>query len=396
MTRDDGWRFLSLGRHLERAAVRHRDDVGEVAQSDDGRAIRRCSSGCSTCPTASSRIAPATWATPSGWPSPTCCCSTAATRARRRSSSPSSPSTCRCCPAAISDDARRAPRATRRRAARRPSLPQPGGDRRLPRRAAEQLALHAVRRADAALLQPRLRAGARHADPACDGRRLSASSTSRRIYVLRRRRSSTSQHVAYLRPRALPRQHVRAHDAQRRARRRRRGRGGPTTSATSSTSSRSCARTRAASSRPRASSTCSTRDRALDARRQPAVGRRAARLDLARRQPSGRRRRSSRTPSPYVPLAAELDGVRAPRRFPPAGRCSTRRIDLMHRIHARVHLRSGGDDDHDAGDAGARGAPRRLPGLRAPRDRVPALARARRRATSAATCSPIRRRASRG
>ena len=44
----------------------------------------------------------------------------------------------------------------------------------------------------------------------------------------------------------------------------------------------------------------------------------------------------------------------------------------------RVHLRSRIDDDRHAGDARARRSPRRLPGLRAPADRLPEIAGARR------------------
>ena len=49
MTRDDGWRFLSLGRHLERllsVSTALGDRRADVATT------RRCSNGCSSCPTA--------------------------------------------------------------------------------------------------------------------------------------------------------------------------------------------------------------------------------------------------------------------------------------------------------------------------------------------------------
>ena len=75
MTRDDGWRFLSLGRHLER--LLYIVDHGRARSRASGwSTIRRCSSGCSTSRTASSRTARATCGTPNGWRSPTCCCST--------------------------------------------------------------------------------------------------------------------------------------------------------------------------------------------------------------------------------------------------------------------------------------------------------------------------------
>ena len=56
MTRDDGWRFLSLGRHLERLLF-VATTVGEVGRRRATRRSGRCSSGCSSCPTAPSPIA---------------------------------------------------------------------------------------------------------------------------------------------------------------------------------------------------------------------------------------------------------------------------------------------------------------------------------------------------
>ena len=82
-------------------------------------------------------------------------------------------------------------------------------------------------------------------------------------------------------------------------------------------------------------------------------------------------------PSPYVVTAPELAEFAresfAPHR--PTGRGGGRPDAPDPR---RVHLRFRVDDDRDAGDARARRSPRRLPGLRAPADRLPEVARARR------------------
>ena len=51
MTRDDGWRFLSLGRHLERLSFVGRD-ARRRRRRRGGRRSGACSSGCSICPTA--------------------------------------------------------------------------------------------------------------------------------------------------------------------------------------------------------------------------------------------------------------------------------------------------------------------------------------------------------
>ena len=56
MTRDDGWRFLSLGRHLERLHFVATHARRRRAGSGVGR-IRRCSNGCSSCRTACSPTA---------------------------------------------------------------------------------------------------------------------------------------------------------------------------------------------------------------------------------------------------------------------------------------------------------------------------------------------------
>jgi hypothetical protein len=94
MTRDQGWRFLSVGRissgccRSRRPSTRWRPRTPRTARS---------SSGCSTCPTAWSRSARATCGRPSGRRSSSCCCSTPTIPARWRSRSARSPSTCRSC-----------------------------------------------------------------------------------------------------------------------------------------------------------------------------------------------------------------------------------------------------------------------------------------------------------
>ena len=82
-------------------------------------------------------------------------------------------------------------------------------------------------------------------------------------------------------------------------------------------------------------------------------------------------------PSPYAATAPELaEFARAS--FAPDRPVVAAAVDLMHRIHAGVHLRSRIDDNRHAGDARVDRSPRRLPGLRAPADRLPAIAGARR------------------
>ena len=108
--------------------------------------------------------------------------------------------------------------------------------------------------------------------------------------------------------------------------------------------------------------------------REPGVGRRARqRASFARTH--RRRVAEFRYPSPYVEPAPELADVRAPdrsRRAAAAARGGDR-ADAPH--PRRVPVRPGRDDDHDAGHARARRAARRVPGLRASPDRLPALAR---------------------
>ena len=100
--------------------------------------------------------------------------------------------------------------------------------------------------------------------------------------------------------------------------------------------------------------------------------------------------------TPIAIAAPIVDGLRARVVSRRAGRCSRPSLDLTAPHPRRLHVRSEGDDRGDAAGGGLRVAARRLSGLRAPGDRLPALARHCRRATSAATWRPCRRRARRG
>ena len=88
-------------------------------------------------------------------------------------------------------------------------------------------------------------------------------------------------------------------------------------------------------------------------------------------RPSGRTIVQFRYPSPYVAVG-RAGGLRPPELLAGPSVCSAAAIDLMHRIHREFRFDPGATTVDDAGDAGARGSPRRLPGLRAPADRLPA------------------------
>ena len=97
MTRDDGWRFMSLGRHLERLLYvvdhgRRSRDVGDGRGSGAARVAARSVGQHHHLSRA--LHGPRR----NGWRWRICCCSIGATRARRRSSCRSWPSTCRLLP----------------------------------------------------------------------------------------------------------------------------------------------------------------------------------------------------------------------------------------------------------------------------------------------------------
>ena len=227
--------------------------------------------------------------------------------------------------------------------------------------------LHAPRRrALASLLQPRGRRAAG------DGRRMTAA-----VYRIEHETRyvhsggvSTSQHVAYLTPRTLPRQRVRWHelviepapasrvqridyfgnavdqftiltpyDEMRVVGRSVVGGDGDRAADRRSTPARRGKRSATSSSTSAARRTKTPRSSAI---RRP----------TSSRPRSWPRSRASRSP-PQRPLVAAAGRPDAP-------------------DPRRVHLRSRIDDDRHAGDAGARRSPRRLPGLRAPADRLPA------------------------
>ena len=113
-----------------------------------------------------------------------------------------------------------------------------------------------------------------------------------------------------------------------------------------------------------------------------------------RRVPSGwprdslgagaRRPASSSSSRPTSRASSDLAGYAAPRSRP--GRpLLEAALDLTTPHPRRLQLRPGATTSH-AGRRGARTAPRRLPGLRAPADRAACARSASRRATSAATC----------
>ncbi len=339
MTRDDGWRFLSLGRHLERLALRRRRSSPRRPRPVDAERAGAPRVAARPRPTASSRTGPATCASRSGCRSSICCCSTSATRARRLSSSPSSPSTCGCSRRPVSRtssatvDARRGAACRTPDATARDLSADPRGGRGLPARLRAARAAP-LRRADAALLQPRLRAAARDGDDLMSRPSTEVEHETGYVYGST---VSTSQHVAYLRPRDLPRQTVHwsrstvdpppsaIEPARRLLRQRRRpvhgadaapraadaraqpGRGASVASARSSPR-----RARPGSSSATRSSTKAGKEAA----------RRSTRSRLSSRSP---RRTSRSTPSVAAFARASFSaGPAAARRRP---------IDLMHRIH---------------------------------------------------------------
>ncbi len=217
-----------------------------------------------------------------------------------------------------------------------------------------------------------------------DGARIAIEHETRYVHA---GRVSTSQHVAYLTPRALPRQRVRVarrstidpapaepSAADRLLRQRRRPVHDPdAVRRAARASSRSVVEVRArrAADRPgrEPGRGKTVRDAAVYERGAPLRRRVGVPLSVAvrrrrrrswRRSPASRSRRGGRSLA-----AADRPDAPDPR---------------------RVHVRSRRDDDHDAGHARARGAPRRLPGLRAPADRAACGRSACRRATSAAIC----------
>ena len=335
-----------------RAAALRRDD-GRRGRSRRGARTRPRSNGCSTCPTASSRIAPATApARVAGGRglllfdrrNPRSAAFQLAKLAKH----------VRLLPEAdlaelVGELGRGAGVCQRRRAPRRrglllaarrarglpPPLRAPGAA--------------PVGRADAALLQPRLR----------DRRRPRRRSEPRPTMTARYRiehdtryayaaRVSTSQHVAYLGPRALPRQRVaparRSRSSRTRARvdaahRLLRQRGRPVHAAQPAREL-AVARTAWSRSCPRG------RHRA---RAEPAVGRRAP-IACAYRQAASPAARPSQYAfaSPYVALDPELaEFARSSFHAGPAAARRGRRPDAPH--PRGVPLRSVGDDDHDAG-----------------------------------------------
>ena len=234
--------------------------------------------------------------------------------------------------------------------------------------------------AHAPLFQPRLRAAARDGRPMSDDARDGAV-----VYRIEHEtryvhagRVSTSQHVACLTPRALPRQHVRAHRARRRSRpgerepphrllRQRRGSVHDPDAVLG-----------AARREPQRGRGVAARGRRRPGR-EPGVGRRP------QRRWGSTIASEFRYPSPYVEPAPELAAF-AREAFTDRRPLLAAAVDLMHRIHDEFRFDPGRDDDHDAGHARARGAARRLPGLRAPADRAACDRSACRRATSAAIC----------
>ena len=248
-----------------------------------------------------------------------------------------------------------------------------GGERRLEALLTGcQQRLHAPRlRALAPLLQPRRRRAAR------DGRRMTAA-----LYRIEHETRyvhsggvSTSQHVAYLTPRTLPRQRVRWHElviepapASRVQRIDYFGNAvDQFTILTPYDEMRVVGRSVVE---------VTATEPPIDARRRRAVGSGPRRALLPARRAVRRRRgvQLSVAVRRHGPGAGRVR-ARVVRPAPAAGRGGGRPDAPDPR---RVHLRSRSDDDRDAGDARARRSPRRLPGLRAPADRLPAVARARR------------------
>ncbi len=91
-----------------------------------------------------------------------------------------------------------------------------------------------------------------------------------------------------------------------------------------------------------------------------------------------------------IEIGVDRSSLRA--RVVSAWPAAARRRPRADRAHPRrVHLRPEGHDRRHAADRGLRVAPRRLSGFRPHGDRLPALARAFRRGTSAATWRPCRR-----
>ena len=114
----------------------------------------------------------------------------------------------------------------------------------------------------------------------------------------------------------------------------------------------------------------------IDPDDEPCRGRRCATRFVPRRAPRIRPRRSSairrRMPPRRRNSAAFARRVASPR----DGRARRPSIDLMHGIHDGFTFDPAATIDRHAGDARARRAPRRLPGLRAPAHRAAAIARA--------------------
>ena len=136
-------------------------------------------------------------------------------------------------------------------------------------------------------------------------------------------------------------------------------------------------------------------DAAAGARRHAALGGRAR--PRSRRITSARTRRptSSCSTRRYVPADGGAGRLRRACRSRRAGRCSRRVLDLTPRIHADFRYDPTATTVATPLDEVLRAAPRRLPGLRPPRRSAACARSASPPATSAATCAPRRRRASR-
>ena len=373
MTRDDGWRFLSLGRHLERLHLSPARSTTSRRRGAAGPGLLEWLLDLSD----SLITYRARYLQQPEWErSSICCSSTSATRGRRSSSWRSSRSTCVCCrtPALIDvlAEVERLLRDCGRPSTRTRASCSAG--RAAARGAADGMPATWPSRLGSALTL-------RYFSHVYDVPRATVGCMTDAVYRIEHETRyvhaggvSTSQHVACLTPRTLPHQRVQWHElaiepapasrvaAHRLLRQRR-------PSVHDSDAVRRAARGRAQR----------RRGRARRADRSPAIPAcRGKRCATSCSTSAARRRRRG-----GVPLSVAVR--RAPRRssrrsrvesFAPQRPLVAAAVDLMHRIHEEFTFDPGRDDDHDAGHARARRSPRRLPGLRAPADRLSALARA--------------------